>query len=106
MQQRCHFLAARLFVVLLLGHHKPAFEISKPGRHHQIVGGDLDPLLADGFDERQILLGQCQNRNPRQIDLLPARKIEQKVERTFIAAHVNVQHGGFGTFRRFVEPGI
>ncbi len=92
LQERRHHLAGRLVVAGDLRHHQPALEIGEPGRHHEIVGGDLDALLAHGLDEAQILLGERQDRDLGEIDLLAAGEVEQQVERAFIAAHVDIHH--------------
>ena len=92
LQQRRHHLAARLVVGCRLRHHQPALEVGEPGRHHQVIGGDLDALLAHRLDEGEVLLGKRQHRNLRQVDLLAPRQFEQQVERAFIAVDVHVKH--------------
>ena len=47
------------------------------------------------LDEGQILVGERQDRNLRQIDFLLARKHQQQVERAFEAFHID-DHGRFG----------
>lgn len=98
-----HF-ARRFFIAGRLGHHEAAFEIGKPGGHDEIIGSDLDALLADGLDEFEILLGQGQHGNGRQIDLLTAGEIEQQIERAFIAIDIDIHDVFVGWRRRSIEP--
>ncbi len=48
-----------------LGQQQPRFQIRQPGRHHQIVGGELDPEIARALDEGEILVGERQDRDFR-----------------------------------------
>ena len=77
----------------LFGQQEARFEKGEPGGHHQIIGGELQPHLAGGFDEGEILLGQRQNGNAREINLLAAGKLQQEVERPLES--VNVDEEGF-----------
>ena len=69
------------------------FQIGEPRRHHQIIGGELEPQFARLFDEGEILIGQRQDRDFREIDLLLARERQQKVERTFKTLDVDDERG-------------
>ena len=100
LQQRRHHLAGRLFVAGRLRHHQPALEVGQPRRHHEIVGGDLDALFADGLDEAQILLGERQHRNLREVDLLAPRQVEQQVEWALVAVNVDIHDFVVGGRRR------
>ena len=68
---------------------QPRFQVSEPRRHDEVVGGELDPQPARRLDESEVLLGERQDRDLCEIDLLVARKLEQKVERTFEAGDVD-----------------
>ena len=67
------------------------FQVGEPGRHHEIVGGKLEAHLARRFDEGEILVGQRQDRDLGEIDLLLPRQRQQQVERAFIALDVDDQ---------------
>ena len=69
------------------------FQIGKPRRHHQIIGGELQPQFARRLDEGEILVGQRQDGDLGEIDLLLARQRQQKVERTLKALDVDDQRG-------------
>ncbi len=73
------------------GNEQARFEIGKPGRHHQIVGGQFQLQFARTLDELEILLGQRQNGNLRQIDLVMAGKFQQQVEWSFEAIDIDDQ---------------
>ena len=100
--KRCRRKASRAAISsakLLLGARRrwdqqPRFEIGEPRRHHQIIGGHFELQLSRLLDEDQILLGQRQDGNPRQINLVMAREFEQQVERTFEAADIDDQRIG------------
>ena len=86
-----HLLGARTFGRRRLRQQQPRFQKGEPGRHHEIVGGELQPDLSRRLDEPQILVGQRQDRNFGQVDLLLPRQREQQVERAFIALDVDDQ---------------
>ena len=65
----------------------------EPRRHDQIVGGKLEAQFARGFDEEQILLGQREDGNARQIDPLPSGKLQQQVKRTFETIEIDGERG-------------
>src|SRR4029079_9963461 len=67
----------------------------EPRRHHQVIGGKLEPQLARSLDERQVLISQRKDRNLREIHFLLTRENQQEIERTFEALHVN-DHGWLG----------
>ena len=54
----------------VLGQQQAAFEIGEPRRHHEIIGGDLQPQRLGLLEIGQILLDQRQDRNLVEIDLL------------------------------------
>ena len=62
---------------------QPRFQVGEPRRHHEIVGGKLEAELSRRLDEREILVGQRQDRDLGEIDLLLARQRQQQVERAF-----------------------
>ena len=67
------------------------FEVGEPRRHHQIIGGELEPQLARRLDEGEILVGERQDRNLGEVDLLLARQRQQQIERAFEALDVDDQ---------------
>src|SRR6185437_6204874 len=81
-ERKRHILGARAAFGRGLRQQQTRFEISEPGRHHQIVGGKLEPQLPRRLDESEVLVGKRQNGNFCEIDLLLPRQREQKVERT------------------------
>lgn len=97
----CQLLAGRAVILGLLGNEQLRLEIGKPGCHDEVIGCKLDADTPGAFDEQQILLGERQHRNARQIDLLVAGEIEQQVERAFEAGDVDHQRrlmaGALGT---------
>ncbi|MGY4289272.1 hypothetical protein ACVWXO_008538 [Bradyrhizobium sp. LM2.7] len=86
-----HFFRARPLRRWRFRQQQARFQEGEPGRHHEIVGGKLQPDLSRGFDEVKVLVGQRQDRNLGQIDLLLPRQREQQVERAFIALDVDNQ---------------
>ena len=88
-QRQRELLAARLLVALFGRQEQPRFQVSEPRRHDEVVGGELDPQPARRLDEGEVLLGERQDRDLCEIDLLVARKLEQKVERTFEAGDID-----------------
>ena len=66
-------------------------EVGEPRRHHQVVGGQLQPQLARLGDELEILLGQRQHGDLGQVHLLRARQRQQHVERTLEAVEADDQ---------------
>ena len=61
LQHGSEFLSALTFVAGLLRYQELRLQVGEPGRHHQIIGSDLQPQLAGGIDEDQVLLGQRQD---------------------------------------------
>ena len=90
-QGRRHLGAARLLVFAGLGQQQARLHIGEPRRHHEIVGGELELLAGHLRDELKILVGELEDRDLRQVDLLVARQDEQQVERPFIAFEVEHQ---------------
>ena len=69
-----HVLGARPRIAVALRQQQARFEVGEPRRHHQIVGGELEPQRARLLDEGEILVGERQDRDLRQVDLLLARE--------------------------------
>jgi hypothetical protein len=69
-----HFLGARSVRRRRFGQQQPRFQECKPGGHHQIVGRKLEADLSRRLDKAQILVGQRQDRNLGEIDLLLPRQ--------------------------------
>jgi hypothetical protein len=90
-QRGRHFLGARAVGGCRFRQQQPRFQIGQPGRHHQIVGGEFEANLAGRLDEHKILVGQRQDRNLVQVDLLLPRQRQQQIERAFIAFDVDDQ---------------
>ena len=86
-----HFLGARAFGGRRLRQQQTRFQEGEPGRHHEIVGGKLEPDFSRRLDELQILVGQRQDRNLGEVDLLLPRQREQQIERALIALDVDDQ---------------
>ena len=99
-QRGRHFLGARPVRRRRFRQQQPRFEERQPRRHHQIVGGKLKADFSRRLDEHQILVGQRQDRNLGEIDLLLPRQRQQQVERAFIALDIDDQRrlavGEFG----------
>ena len=74
-----------------LGQEQPRFQVGEPCRHDQVVGGDLEPQPPLRRDEREILIGQGQDRDAGEIDLLVARQRQQQIDRPLIAVEVQDQ---------------
>ena len=87
-------------VFRLFRQQQARFEKGQPGGHHQIVGGQLQSNLAGGLDEGKILFGQRQNGNPRQINLLAARQLQQQVKRAL--EPIDVDEEGFPLVARSI----
>ena len=84
------FLAGRL-VAGDLRQQQLRFQVRQPCRHHEVVGGDFKAKVADVLDVGEVLLGQRQDRDAGEVDLLGAGKREQKVERPLEPVDVDHQ---------------
>src|SRR5918993_793406 len=82
---------ARLVALGGLRKQQARFQVGEPGRHDEVVGGELEAQLASFIDEDEVLLGQRQNRDAVEVDLLPARKLEEEIERAFEAVDIDMQ---------------
>ncbi len=69
-----HVLGALALRRVRIRQQQARLQIGEPGRHHQIVGGEFEPQLARLLDEGEILVGERQDRDLREIDLLLARQ--------------------------------
>ena len=74
-----------------VGQQQPRFQVGEPGGHHQVIGGELEPQFARRLDEGEILVGELEDRNSRQVDLLAARKLKQQVERPLEPVDIDVE---------------
>ena len=90
-QRGRHFLGAGTVRRGGLGQQQPRFQEREPCRHHQIIGGKLEANFAGRLDEDEVLIGQRQNGNLGQIDLLLPRQRQQQIERTLIALDIDDQ---------------
>ena len=84
-----HLLGARSVRRCRFGQQQPRFQEREPGRHHEVIGSQFEADLSRGLDERQVLIGQRQDRNLGEIDLLLPRQRQEQVERTLIAFDVD-----------------
>ena len=75
------------------GEQEPRFQVGEPCGHDEIIGGELEPQFARGLDEGEILVGEFEDRNAHEIDLLAARELQQQVERTFEAVDIDLERG-------------
>ena len=82
-QGRRHFGAARFVGDFVPRQQQTRLQVGQPGRHHQIVGGQLKLQCPGPADECQILVCQLQDRDLRDIDFLVPGEGEQQVQRTF-----------------------
>ena len=87
---------ARLLALGRLWQEQPRFQIGEPGRHHQVIGRELEPQRPRRLDEGEILLGERQDRDPREVELLAAGEVQQEIERAFIAVDVDHERGFAG----------
>ncbi len=88
-----HFLGARSLRGGGFRQQQPRFEKRQPRRHHQIIGGKLQPDLPRRLDEDEVLVGQRQDGNLGEIDLLLPRQRQQQIERALIALDIDDQRG-------------
>jgi len=73
------------------GEQQPRFQERQPRRHHQIIRASSKANFPRRLDEHQVLVGQRQDRNLGEIDLLLPRQRQQQVERALIALDVDNQ---------------
>src|SRR6267378_789360 len=86
-----HFGSAHSFRAGRVRQQQAGFEIGQPRRHHQIIGRELQAQAPRLVDENQVLVGERQDRNLGEVDLLLAGEREQQIERTFEALDVDDQ---------------
>jgi hypothetical protein len=89
------------------GQQQARLQERQPGRHDEIIGGEFEANFSRGLDENQILIGQRQDRNLGEIDLLLPRQRQQQIERALIALDIDDQRrlairefGGPSGFKR------
>jgi hypothetical protein len=92
-ERKCgrHFGRARSIRFRALRQQQAGLEEGEPSGHHQIVGGELEPQLAGGFDESEILIGKREDRDAGEIDLLLAGKRQQQVQRPLESVDIDDQ---------------
>jgi hypothetical protein len=88
-----HFLGTRPVRRRRFGQQQPRLQEGEPGGHHEVIGSQFEADLSRRLDEAQILVGQRQDRNLGEIDLLLPRQREQQVKRALIALDVDDQRG-------------
>jgi hypothetical protein len=69
------------------------FMKGEPGGHDQILGRQGQLAVARGFEVSDELVGQGQDRDARQIDLLAAGEIEQEVQGTLEPVEIDDEAG-------------
>ena len=74
-------------------------EVGEPGRHHEIFGRDLQLAGLHAVQIGQELLGQRQDRDLGEIDLVGAGEVQQQVERPLEPVQVD-DEGVLGAGRR------
>ena len=91
---RRHLVRRRPLLRRVGRQQQPRLQEREPGRHHQVVGRELDPQPLRRLDEAEVLLGEPQDRDPPEVDLLAARQRQQEVERSLEAVEVDDQRLG------------
>ncbi|CAH1660436.1 hypothetical protein CHELA1G11_11761 [Hyphomicrobiales bacterium] len=76
-----------------LRQEQPRFEIGEPGRHDEIISRKLKAYAARLLDEAEILFRERQDGDPRKIDLLAPRELQQQVQRAFKSVYIDDQGG-------------
>src|SRR3546814_8359282 len=66
-------------------------EERKPGRHHQIIGREVELEPRRLLDEIEILLDEIEDRKLSQIDLLRPRERKQQIKRPLPAVDIDRQ---------------
>jgi hypothetical protein len=74
-----------------LGQEQARLQVGEPGGHDQIIGGELEAQAAGSLDEGEILLGERQDRDAGDVDLLARASVEQQIERPLEAVDVDDQ---------------
>src|SRR5262249_53901681 len=84
-------LFARRFGVAGLGlwQKQARLQIGEPSRHDEIIGGQLEPEPPRLADKSQILVGERQNGDLLEVDLLRARQRQQQIERSLEAFDID-----------------
>jgi hypothetical protein len=77
------------------------FEKGQPGRHHKIVGRQVEALFPRRLHEQQILVGQVEDGDLRKIDLALARQGEEQVKRSPESIKVDDERVGLGVLGGF-----
>jgi len=90
-QRSSHFRTARFFFTVGIRKKEAGLQVSEPGRHHEIVGRQLQsktPRLAHEF---QVLIRQLEDGDILEIDFLIPRQLEKRINGTFIAFQVDTK---------------
>src|SRR3546814_3354388 len=74
-----HLGAARRLLGAGLRQQQARLQVGEPGCHDQVVGSQLQPQLPRLADELQVLLGEVEDADVLQVDLLVARQLQQHV---------------------------
>ena len=89
-----------LVLVLLLGRQQQfRFQEGEPGGHQEIVGGEVDLLFLRLADPDEILVGQFEDRDLHQVDLVAPGEVQQHVQRALVTVEIDRERvarvGGF-----------
>ena len=71
------------------GKKQTGLQKREPCGHDQVIRGKLETQLSRGLDEEQILLGQRQDGDARQIHPLPSSEFQQQIKRTFETVEIH-----------------
>jgi hypothetical protein len=91
-QPASHRFRVDVVLVLLVGRKKQfRFEIGEPRRHQQVVSRQIDLAVLRLVNIGEVLVGQLQDRDLREIDLVPPRQLQQQVERPLESVEVDAE---------------
>ena len=102
-ERQRHLFAARPLVRVFFGQKQARFQVGKPCRHHEIVGRDLKPKASGRLNEGKVLLGERQNGDLREVNLLVARKLKKEIERPLEPSDIDDEAFLDARGNRFVE---
>ncbi len=88
-QMRGQLLARRALFGRIGRQQQARLQEGQPGGHDQVIRRQFDAQPLGGLDEAQVLLGQLQNRDLPQIDLLRPRQGQQQVQRALEAIDID-----------------
>jgi hypothetical protein len=116
LDEAAHQLGTRVFGLVgalhLLGWQQHArLDLDEHRRHQQVLGGQLEVVLADLIDVGQVLARDVGQRDVEDVEVLLADQVEQQVERALEGVEEDlegigrdVQVGGHGEQRLAIQP--